>query len=87
MITVADHLPYLPHLAPCDFFLFPKVKKVLRRCHLDTIAKCQASFTRKLKAFTPVSFEDCFLKWSGPCGKCIEAEGEYFESDHVLVPE
>jgi hypothetical protein len=24
-----QHRPYLPHLAPTDFFLFPKVKKEL----------------------------------------------------------
>ncbi len=30
MITVADHPPYSPYLAPCDFFSFPKVKKVVR---------------------------------------------------------
>jgi len=84
-ITVADHPPYSPDLAPCDFFLFPKVKKVLRGTHLDTVAECQASFTRELKALTPEAFKDCFSKWSARWGKCIEAEGEYFEGDHVIV--
>ncbi len=30
VMTVANHHSYSPDLAPCDFFLFPKVKKVLR---------------------------------------------------------
>jgi hypothetical protein len=32
---VLEHPPYSPDLAPCDFFLFPKIKSALkgvRRC-------------------------------------------------------
>ena len=29
-ITLLEHSPYLPDLAPCDFFLFPKCKLVVR---------------------------------------------------------
>jgi hypothetical protein len=29
-ITVLEHPPYSPHLAPCDFCLFPKIKSVLK---------------------------------------------------------
>ncbi len=86
-ITIANHPPYSLDLTPCDVFLFPKVKKVLRWSHLGTVAECQASFTHELKALTPAAFEDCFSKWLVYWGKCIEAEGGYFEGDHVLVPE
>jgi hypothetical protein len=27
-ITKMDHPPYSPYLAPCDFWLFPKLKKM-----------------------------------------------------------
>ncbi len=52
-----------------------------------TVAVCEASFTCELKVLTPAAFEDYFSKWSARFGKCIEAEGEYFEADHVLLPE
>ena len=29
-VTVLPHPPYSPDLAPCDFFLFPKIKKELQ---------------------------------------------------------
>jgi histone-lysine N-methyltransferase SETMAR len=29
-ITKSDHPPYLPDLAPCDFWLFPKLKTALK---------------------------------------------------------
>ena len=32
-ITVLEHPPYSPDLAPCDFYLFPKIKSVLKGTH------------------------------------------------------
>jgi hypothetical protein len=32
-ITKMNHLPYSPDLAPCDFWLFPKLKTVLLNKH------------------------------------------------------
>jgi histone-lysine N-methyltransferase SETMAR len=29
-IPVLEHAPYSPDLAPCDFFLFPKIKSALK---------------------------------------------------------
>jgi len=29
-IAVLEQPPYFPDLAPCDFFLFPKLKKVIK---------------------------------------------------------
>ena len=29
-ITVLEHPPYSPDLAPCDFFLFPKINSALK---------------------------------------------------------
>jgi hypothetical protein len=36
-ITVLEHPPYSPDLAPSDFFLFPKLKEILKRRHFDDI--------------------------------------------------
>ena len=32
-IAVLEHPPYSPDLAPCDFFLFPKLKEVIKGTH------------------------------------------------------
>jgi hypothetical protein len=34
-ITVLEHPPYSSDLAPNDLFLFPKIKKILKRRHFD----------------------------------------------------
>ena len=34
-ITVLEHPAYSPYLTPSDFFLFPKIKEILKRRHFD----------------------------------------------------
>jgi hypothetical protein len=36
-ITVLEHLPYSPDLASNDFFLFPKISKILNGRHFDDV--------------------------------------------------
>jgi histone-lysine N-methyltransferase SETMAR len=36
-ITVLEHSAYSPGLAPSDFFLFPKIKEILKGRHFDDI--------------------------------------------------
>jgi hypothetical protein len=36
-ITVLEHPPYSPDLTPNDFFLFPKIKEILKGRHFDDI--------------------------------------------------
>ena len=38
-IEVLGHPPYSPDLAPCDFFLFPTLKKILCGRQFDDVAK------------------------------------------------
>jgi hypothetical protein len=40
-IAVIPHPPYSPDLAPCDFFLFPKLKLKLKGRRFDTIDEIQ----------------------------------------------
>jgi hypothetical protein len=40
-ITVLEHPPYLPDLAPCNFYLFPKIKSVLKGTHFFS-RKCES---------------------------------------------
>jgi len=36
-ITVLEHPPYSPDLAPCNFYLFPKIKSVLKGTHFVSV--------------------------------------------------
>jgi hypothetical protein len=47
-MAVIPHPPYSPDLAPCDFFLFPKMKLNLKGRRFDTIEEIQAESQRVL---------------------------------------
>jgi len=48
-ITVYLHPPYSPDLAPCDFWLFPKVKMTLKDKRFESIQDIEAATTMQLK--------------------------------------
>jgi hypothetical protein len=41
-MALIPHTPYSPDLAPCDFFLFPKMKLKLKGHQFDTIEEIRA---------------------------------------------
>jgi len=45
-ITVLEHPPYSPNLAPCDFFLFPKIKSALKGTRFESINAAKAKATQ-----------------------------------------
>jgi len=47
-MAVTPHQTYSPDLAPCDFFLFPKMKLKLKGRRFDTIEDTQAESQRVL---------------------------------------
>jgi hypothetical protein len=55
--------PYSPNLAPGDFFLFPKLKSILKVRRFDTIEKVKENSLMDLKKIPKQVFEDCFEKW------------------------
>jgi hypothetical protein len=41
-MAVIPHGPYSPYFAPCDFYLYPKMKLKLKGLRFDTIEEIQA---------------------------------------------
>ena len=41
-ITVLEHPPCSPDLAPCNFYLFPKIKSALKGTHFVSVRKCES---------------------------------------------
>jgi hypothetical protein len=81
MITM-DHPSYSPDLAPCDSFLFPKVKMIMRGEHFGDAENIKCEMTRLLKNLTSQDMKHCFLQWKKRWAKCIHSGGEHFEGDH-----
>ena len=80
-ITLLHHPPYSPDLAPCDFFLFPKLKRILKGRCFQGVEDIKTSVTRHLKTITKEEFSQCFKAWLKRMEKYIKANGEYFEGD------
>ena len=75
-IKTVCHPPYSPDLAPCDFWLFPK----LRGCHYETIEEMKEAVTKVIDMFTQEDFHGAFQKFLEQY-KCISAGEDYFEGD------
>ena len=76
-IKTVPLLPYSTDLAPCDFWLFPK----LRGCLYETIEEMKEAVTKVIDTFTQKDFHGAFRKLLEWHNKCIAAGGEYFEGD------
>ena len=60
---IVPQTPYSPDLAPCDFWLFPKLKRPLRGHRFDTIEEIQVESKKALKAIPEIEFNKCFDDW------------------------
>ena len=80
-IKTAPHPPYSPDLAPCDFWLFPKLKESLRGCRNETIEEMKEAVMKVIDTLTQEDFHRTFQKLLERCNKCIAAGGDYFEWD------
>ena len=76
-IKTVPYLPYSPDLAPCDFWLFPK----LRGCRYETIEEMKEGVTKIIDRLTQEDFQWAFQKLLERYNKCIKARGDYFEGD------
>ena len=75
-IKSVPHSPYSLDLAPCDFWLFPK----LRGCRYETIEEMKGAVTKVIDTLTQEDFHGAFEKLLERY-KCIAARGHYFEGD------
>jgi hypothetical protein len=61
-ITVLEYPAYSPDLAPSDFFLFPKIKEILKGRHFDDIDDIRSNTTAALKAIPQNHLQKLFLR-------------------------
>ena len=76
-IKTVPHPPYSRDLAPCDFWLLPK----LRGCRYETIEAMKEVVTKVIDTLTHENFHGAFQKLLERHNKCIAAGGDYFEGD------
>ena len=75
-IKTVPYPPYTPELAPCEFWLFPK----LRGCRYETSEEMKEAVTKAIDTLTQDDFHGALQKLLERY-KCIAARGDYFEGD------
>ena len=75
--------PYSPDLAPCDFFLFPKLKGVIKGTRFPHVEVIKRAVTTELGRIPEEAFRGCIEAWKNRMGKCVRLEGNYFEGDNL----
>ena len=78
-VTVLPHPLYSPDLAPCDFFLFPKLKAFLAGRKYQSRQALGSAIHQYLITVPKSAYLDAFKNWIHLLKLCISSHGEYFE--------
>ena len=73
--------PYSPNLAPCDLWLFPKLKENRKGWRYEEIEEMKEAATKVIDTLTQEDSHGAFRKLLKQYNKCIAAGGNYFEGD------
>ena len=79
-MTVLDHPPYSPDLAPDDYVLFRKVKSRSKGRLFDSISDIQKAVTSTLNTITKDDFYKGIQKLYDRGNPCVQLEGMYVEN-------
>ncbi|VEN56661.1 unnamed protein product [Callosobruchus maculatus] len=79
--------PYSPDLAPCDFFLFPKLKRPMKGRRYATIEELKTASKEDPNKIRKNDFFKCFEDWKRRWHECIISEGSYFEGGKIDIHE
>ena len=75
-IAVLEQPAYSPDLTPCDFFLSPKLKEVIKGTRCQDSEAIKTAMTIELRAIPEKSFQECAEAWQRRLEKCIRDQGD-----------
>ena len=78
-VKVLNHPPYSPDLSPCDFFLFPRLKKMLSGNKYTSRSSLGSPIYLRLQQIPKAHYSSAFRDWVKRLQKCVSVKGEYFE--------
>ena len=67
------------NLAPCDFWLFPKLKELLAGNKYTRVQDLSKAVNSELRGIPKEEYRAAFDKWRRRLQLCIQRGGEYFE--------
>jgi len=77
--TVVPHPPYSPALAASDFWLFPKLKEMLKGQNFSLDAEVDAAVHKWISSQPGTFFTDGMNKWIERMKKCVAVDADYVE--------
>ena len=75
------HPAYSPNLAPCNFFLFPNLKKYIRGCHFQSDEELVTAVEEWANEKDPDFFSSELMALEHHWSKCITLEGNHIEKE------
>ena len=78
-MKVLNHPLYSPDLCPCDFFLFPRLKKMLSGNKYMSRSSLGSAIYQCLQQVPKEDYLSAFREWVKRLQKCVSVKGEYFE--------
>jgi len=72
-----EHPPYSPHLAPSDFYLFPKLKLFLAGQRFSSNQEATAAVEGYFADLTKNHYRDVIMVLKHRWNKCISVKGDY----------
>jgi hypothetical protein len=61
------------------FFLFPRLKSIVKGANFADVAAIQEGVTAVLRSIPTEAFADSFQKFYERCQQCVVKDGNYFE--------
>ncbi len=78
-VRIIPHAPYSPDLAPCDYFLFPKLKKQLAGRRYRSRQALGSAVYQCMLGIPKHEYENAFKNWIKRLKLCVLNKGSYFE--------
>ena len=84
-IPVLEHPPYSADLAPCDFFLIPKIKSGLKRTRFESVDAVKNKPTQVIYDLSEKDLQHCFQQWMIRMKRCRDQEGDCFQGNNISI--
>ena len=78
-VKVLNHPPYSPDLSSCDFFLFPRLKKMLSGNKYASRSSLGGAIYQCLQEIPKEDYLSAFRDLVKRLQKYVSVKGEYFE--------
>ena len=78
-VKIVNHPSYSPDKSPCDFFLFPRLTKMLSGNKYTSRSSLGSAIYQCLQQIPKEDYLSAFRDWVNRLQSCVSVKGEYFE--------